>query len=241
MLNTCQLEEYLQDVLVRLAHHSSAIEGNTITLPDTVSIILHNTLPGGYSRREFFEIENHRDAFAYVIEQLQDKQPLNLTVLKDIHEKLMDRLLVDKGQFKTSENAIQGADFLTASPKETPFLMQQWVDNLNYQLESVSKDRDILRVIMDFHIQFERIHPFSDGNGRTGRMLMNYALIQHDLPPLIIQAKDKAAYVNYLAKQDIDGITKFSYELICDETRRMQRFNNKEKVQMKERHDEYER
>ena len=97
MLNTCQLQEYLQDVLVRLAHHSSAIEGNTITLPDTVSIILHNTLPGGYSRREFFEIENHRDAFAFVIDQLQDKQPLNLTVLKDIHEKLMDRLLVDKG------------------------------------------------------------------------------------------------------------------------------------------------
>ena len=85
MLNTCQLEEYLQDVLVRLAHHSSAIEGNTITLPDTVSIISHNTLPGGYSRREFFEIENHRDAFAFVIDQLQDKQPLNLTVLKDIH------------------------------------------------------------------------------------------------------------------------------------------------------------
>lgn len=119
--------------------------------------------------------------------------------------------------------------------------MQQWVDNLNDQLESVSKDRDILRVIMDFHIQFERIHPFSDGNGRTGRMLMNYALIQHDLPPLIIQVKDKAAYVNYLAKQDIDGITRFSYELIGDETRRMQRFNNEEKVQMKEHHDEYER
>jgi len=55
---------------------------------------------------------------------LQDKQPLNRTVLKDIHEKLMDRLLVDKGQFKTSENAIQGADFLTASPKETLLLMQ---------------------------------------------------------------------------------------------------------------------
>ncbi|GGM42765.1 hypothetical protein GCM10011351_30900 [Paraliobacillus quinghaiensis] len=241
MLKKFQLEEYFQDVLVRLAHHSSAIEGNTITLPDTVSIILHDTLPGGYSRREFFEIENHRDAFAYVIDQLRGEQPLSLTVLKDIHEKLMDRLLVDKGQFKTSENAIQGADFLTASPRETPLLMQQWVDNLNYQLEGASKDMDVLRVVMDFHIQFERIHPFSDGNGRTGRMLMNYSLMQHDLPPLIIQAKDKAAYVNYLAEQDIDGITKFSYELIRDEARRMQRFNNKEKAQIKELDDEIER
>lgn len=70
---------------------------------------------------------------------------------------------------------------------------------------------------------------------------MNYSLMQHDLPPLIIQAKDKATYVNYLAKQDIDGITKFSYELICDEAQRMQRFNNKEKAQIKELDDEYER
>lgn len=97
---------------------------------------------------------------------------------------------------------------------------------------------DVLRVVMDFHIQFERIHPFSDGNGRTARMLMNYSLMQHDLPPLIIQAKDKATYVNYLAKQDVDGITKFSFELICDEARRMQRFSNKEKSQIQEFDDE---
>lgn len=51
----------------------------------------------------------------------------------------MDRLLVDKGQFKTSENAIQGADFLTGSPHETPLLMKQWIDNLNYQLERATK------------------------------------------------------------------------------------------------------
>lgn len=236
-----QLEEYLQDVLVRLAHHSSAIEGNTISLPDTVSIILHDTIPGGYSKREFFEIENHRDAFNYVIERLQDKEPMNITLIKDIHAKLMDRLLIDRGQFKTVENIIQGADFLTAAPHETPMLMQQWVDNLNYQLEYAKSDKEIIRVVTDFHIQFERIHPFSDGNGRTGRMLMNYSLMQKDLPPLIIQSSDRAKYTNLLAKQDIDGFTEFAYGLIKEEAQRMQRFMHKEQAQIKDLDNDLER
>ena len=236
-----QLEEYLQDVLVRLAHHSSAIEGNTISLPDTVSIILHDTIPGGYSKREFFEIENHRDAFNYVIERLQDKEPMNITLIKEIHAKLMDRLLIDRGQFKTVENIIQGADFLTAAPHETPMLMQQWVDNLNYQLEYAKSDKEIIRVVTDFHIQFERIHPFSDGNGRTGRMLMNYSLMQKDLPPLIIQSSDRAKYTNLLAKQDIDGFTDFAYELIKEEAQRMQRFMHKEQAQIKDLDNDLER
>lgn len=228
------LEEYLQDVLVRLAHHSSAIEGNTISLPDTVSIILHNTIPGGYSKREFFEIENHRDAFTYVIDRLYEKEPLRTYIIKDIHDKLMDRLLIDKGQFKTVENAIQGADFLTAAPHETPMLIQQWVDNLNYQLDNAKSDKDIVRVVIDFHIQFERIHPFTDGNGRTGRMLMNYSLMQKDLPPLIIQGSERAKYTNLLAKQDIDGFTEFAYQLIQEEAKRMDRFIHKERAQVKD-------
>lgn len=202
---------------------------------------MHDTIPGGYSKREFFEIENHRDAFNYVIERLQDKEPMNITLIKEIHAKLMDRLLIDRGQFKTVENIIQGADFLTAAPHETPMLMQQWVDNLNYQLEYAKSDKEIIRVVTDFHIQFERIHPFSDGNGRTGRMLMNYSLMQKDLPPLIIQSSDRAKYTNLLAKQDIDGFTEFAYGLIKEEAQRMQRFMHKEQAQIKDLDNDLER
>lgn len=65
-------EEYLQDTLVRIAHHSSALEGNTISLPDPVSIILHNTIPRKTSRREYFEIENHRETFHYMMENVMN-------------------------------------------------------------------------------------------------------------------------------------------------------------------------
>lgn len=219
-------EEYLQDVLVRLAHHSSAIEGNTISLPDTASIILHHTIPGKTTRREYFEIENHRDAFKYVMENVTSETKLSLSVIKDIHEKLTDRLLIDKGQFKQSDNTIKGADFKTASPYDTPYLMMQWVDNLHYQLDSATTQEALIRIITDFHIQFERIHPFSDGNGRTGRMLMNYSLLEKNLPPIVIRGEDRAEYINILANEYIDKFTAFATKRIQEEGKRIENFMN---------------
>ncbi|WP_161944239.1 Fic family protein, partial [Streptococcus suis] len=97
-----------------------------------------------------------------------------LGLVKDIHALLMDRLQHDRGQFKSVQNAIIGATFKTASPEETPFLMQQWVDNANYRLGLPLEKAELLEVLADVHIQFERIHPFSDGNGRTGRLILMF-------------------------------------------------------------------
>lgn len=100
-------QDYLDDVLVRMAYHSSGIEGNTISLPQTVSIILEGTLPSGSkSIREFYEIENHKQAFDYLIKLLAENQPLDKAEIKQFHSLLTDRLQHDKGQFKTQQNAI---------------------------------------------------------------------------------------------------------------------------------------
>ena len=168
-------QDYLDDMLVRLAHHSAGIEGNTISLPATVSIILNGTLPvsGGATVREFYEIENHKQAFYNLLDHLENNDTLSVSIIKEIHADLTDRLQYDKGQFKKNENMIIGAEFQTASPGETPFLVQQLVDNLEYRLENAHTEEEKLESILDTHIQFERIHPFSDGNGRIGRVLMN--------------------------------------------------------------------
>lgn len=196
-------QKYLDDILVRLAHHSSAIEGNTITLPETVSIILENTLPNGKSVREFYEIDNHKQAFYKVLELLEQETPLTIHDVLTIHELLTDRLQHDKGKFKTQQNAIIGAEFQTATPQETPFLMVQWLENTQYQLNHASTEQQILEALARTHIEFERIHPFSDGNGRTGRLLLLYFSVRYLLAPVVISKEMRGKYIESLATQDV--------------------------------------
>ena len=229
-------QNYLDDMLVRLAHHSAGIEGNTISLPATVSIILNGTLPisSGATVREFYEIENHKQAFSNMLDHLESNDTLSVSIIKEVHADLTDRLQYDKGQFKKNENLIVGAEFQTASPSETPFLVQQLVDNQEYRLENAATDEEKLESILDTHIQFERIHPFSDGNGRTGRMLMNYSLLQKGFPPLIIEKETKATYIELLAKQDLDGFMSFAKEILVKEQKRMKAFQNMDQEQIKQ-------
>jgi len=228
--------DYFEDILVRLAHHSAGIEGNTISLPATVSIIVNGTLPNssGATVREFYEIENHKHAFDHMINHLINGDNLSVDLIKEIHGDLTDRLQYDKGQFKKNENMILGAEFQTSSPTETPMLITQLVDNLNYRLEQVQTNEDKLIAILDTHIQFERIHPFSDGNGRTGRMIMNYSLLQEGFPPLIIEKETKARYVELLATQDVASFFTFAKSTLDKESKRMAAFQNMEKEKIKD-------
>lgn len=228
-------KDYLDDILVRLAHHSAGIEGNTISLPATVSIIVNGTLPmsGKATVREFYEIENHKQAFENMLSHLLNEDPLMVTIIKDIHADLTDRLQYDRGQFKKNENMILGAEFQTASPSETPFLMTQLIDNLAYRLEGAESDDEKLIAVLDSHIQFERIHPFSDGNGRTGRMVLNYSLLQQGFPPLIIEKETKAEYIEFLGNQDLEGFFQLAKVLLEKEQRRMQGFQNMEQEKIR--------
>ena len=102
------------------------------------------------------------------------------------------------------------------------------MDNLDYRLENATTEEEKLESVLDTHIQFERIHPFSDGNGRTGRMLMNYSLLQEGFPPLIIDKETKATYVELLANQDSSGFLSFAKEILAKELKRMQAFQNRD-------------
>ena len=219
-------QDYLNDILIRMAYHSSAIEGNTITLPETVSIILENTLPNSRKGiREFYEIENHKQAFEYLFDNIDNNKDLNIDLLLDIHRYLVDRLQHDAGCFKSSQNAIVGAEFQTASPSETPYLVRQWIDNTNYRLNNAKEDTEILEILADTHIQFERIHPFSDGNGRCGRLVLLYLGIKYLNSPLIISKENRAEYMEYLAEQNIEGLTSLLSNSLEFEKERVSQFN----------------
>ncbi|EHZ82312.1 fic/DOC family protein [Streptococcus pneumoniae 8190-05] len=104
------------------------------------------------------------------------------------------------------QNAIIGAEFQTASPAETPYLMTQWADNTAYRLEHAQNEKEVLEILADTHIQIERIHPFSDGNGRTGRLILMYLAMKYLNAPIIIPKDSRAHYMELLANQNVTGL-----------------------------------
>lgn len=111
-------QDYLNDILIRMAYHSSAIEGNTVTLPEVSNIFLERSLPKYKTIREFYEIKNHKQAFEFLFDNINNNVELNIDSLLNMHKYLVDRLQHDAGNFKSSRNAIVGTEFQTASPTE---------------------------------------------------------------------------------------------------------------------------
>lgn len=219
--------DYMDDLLIRMAFHSCAIEGNTISLPQVGVIFLERMLPsGGKSVWEFYEVENHKRAFEYIEDLLAAELLLSLAEVKEIHSLLTDRLQHDRGQFKSQQNAIRGAEFKTASPFETPQLMEQWVDNTNYRLDLAVNENEYLEVLADTHIQFERIHPFSDGNGRTGRIVLLFLSMKYLSAPVVIRKEWRGRYMEFLGEQDVSGLVGLFKESIAFERERIKEFGN---------------
>ena len=216
--------EYFLDLSVRMTHHSNAIEGNTLTLNETATIILDSTIPGSKSVREVFEVLNHKRAIDYMISELENDKKLDIYVIKSINKEILDRLNDNAGNFKRNSNAIIGASFETSTPSQAPNLTKNWIENLNYRLELCKKDDEKLLEILNSHIEFERIHPFSDGNGRTGRLIMMYLCFQEKISPFVIEKEDRALYMSYLREQNVDIIFEKVKELQKFERKRMEKF-----------------
>ena len=216
--------EYFLDLSVRMTHHSNAIEGNTLTLNETATIILDSTIPGSKSVREVFEVLNHKKAIDYMLTELANDQKLDIYVIKNINKEILDRLNDNAGNFKNSSNAIIGANFETSTPSQTLILTKNWIENLNYRLELCKNTDEKLLEILNSHVEFERIHPFSDGNGRTGRLIMLYLCFQEKVSPFVIEKSDRALYMTYLREQNVDIIFERIKELQEFEENRLKQF-----------------
>ncbi len=221
--------EYLDDLLVRMAHHSTAIEGNTLTQADTLSILIYNYIPRDMTEREYHEVKNYKKTVDFLLSNEEEMSP---KLIKSYHKEIMQNLADDNGEFKKISNIILGVDFETSKPYQVPYLLQEWCDNYNFRMKNSKTIEEKIEIIIDQHIKFEKIYPFSDGNGRTGRILMIDSCIKENIPPFIITKEEKGKYINYLTTENVKDFTKWAISLSKIELERMEKFLNKEKVQL---------
>ncbi len=222
-------QKYALDLCVRMAYHSTAIEGNTLTQDETASILLDDYIPKQMNMREFYEVKNYKQVLKCLIESLNAKKQLNPKLIKHFHALCLENLLENKGEFKKIPNVIIGATFETLPPYQVPTAMQEWCNNLYYRFDNAKNDDDKLQAILESHIHFEKIHPFSDGNGRIGRLLIVYSCIEQNLPPAIIQKDSKAQYISIIRNNDIQNFMSMAKDLQKQELHKATIFQAQEK------------
>ena len=218
--------EYMEDILVRMAHHSTAIEGNTLTQAETISILIYNFIPRDMSEREYYEVKNYRKAFNTLLEA---DRKITTELIKKYNKDIMENLHDLNRKFKTTQNLILGAEFEPTKPYLVPFEIEDWCNNLSYRLDNAKTNEEKVEIIMDQHIKFEKIHPFNDGNGRTGRLLIIHSCLKEDLEPIIIPKEEKGKYINLLASENLKELTKWALQLQEKERDRIEKFSNKER------------
>ena len=221
-------QDYFDDLMVRMAHHSTAIEGNTLTQGETKSILIDNYLPRAMNMRELHEVYNYKAYVNQMINDLKHSVAIDINYIKSIHAILCkDAIEGNAGKFKTSPNLVIGANFTPTPPYLVISALENWRADLAYQIELAKTQDDIIQAILQQHINFEHIHPFSDGNGRVGRALIVYSCLQAHILPIVIPVEDKSEYINYLNNQDLQGFISFAKRLQASELLRMQALENK--------------
>ena len=217
--------EYLSDLMVRMAHHSTAIEGNTLTQGETKSVLVDGYVPRAMDMRELNEVLNYKAFMTFLIEQTTSGTPLSLSLIREVHAILCrDAIESVPGQFKQRPNMIIGAAFTPTPPYLVPSALTDWISNLAAQMDAAASDSDKVLAICRQHIAFEHIHPFPDGNGRVGRALMVYACFLDEITPIVIPVDRRKEYINYLNTENLQGFAVFAEELQEDERKRIEMF-----------------
>lgn len=196
--------------ILTLTYNSNKIEGSTLTEPDTAAIIFDNVALPNKSLMEQLEAKNHQTALNFLFEHIFKKEEVDETLLLRLHAILMNGIRPDAGQYRQHAVRILGVDLPTANYMSIPKLMTKLI------AEKMKENGDIIDLSAQIHSEFEKIHPFSDGNGRIGRLLLNAMLLKENFAPAVIQDTQKRLYYTYLYKAQIKGDQSSLEDFICN-------------------------
>lgn len=217
--NDAELAEALNGHSIAFAYHSGKLENEKITYNDTREIFEHDGVTSYTGDlNTLFEIRNAKNANELFLTAFNTRRAFEESLIKKFHKSLTQNTY-DTRRFQLGERPgeyklhdyVTGREEIGAAPEDVP----EEISELLCELQDIS-NKDALVAAAYFHAKFENIHPFADGNGRTGRLAMNYLLILHNHPPIIIHEEDRKSYYtaleNWDSTQELDMLITFLKE-----------------------------
>jgi len=198
------------EVVLKLTYHTNKIEGSTLSEAETASIIFENISIPHKTIIEQLEAKNHQTATMHMFDFVSQNKKIDENFILKIHGMLMNGIISNAGSYRNHAVRIVGVNLPTANYISIPNLMSGLVAEIN------SKDKDIISLSSRVHGKFEQIHPFSDGNGRIGRILLCAMLLKNNYAPAIIKQEEKQLYYTYLNKSQMQDDHSQLEDFICE-------------------------
>ena len=188
-----ELKNLEEEIITRFTYDTSRIEGSSLSYKDTKMLLQDGISPKEKPLRDIKETENHKKAYLYMKGNINDD--ITKKFILELHRLLKHDVAEDAGKFRDAQVYVGSLIPVKAS------MIEAEIDNLIswYRKNSALHPLELASV---FHCNFERLHPFFDGNGRVGRLLLNFILLKNNYPLIIIQNKNKRRYYNALRRAD---------------------------------------
>jgi len=199
------------ELTLSLTYNTNRIEGSTLTENETKAILFNDIALADKSIREQLEVKNHQAAWQYLLNYLVETgQRINQKLILRLHAILMNGIRQDAGFYRNHAVRIVGANIPTANHLRIPLLMNKLIEDVNIE------KKDIVAHVANIHSRFEQIHPFSDGNGRIGRLIIQAMLLKRNMPPAVIKQEKKHFYKLYLGISQRSSDFSLLEDFLCD-------------------------
>lgn len=222
-------QDIYDQLVLSLTYNTNSIEGSTLTESETADILFRNKNIKNKSLIENLEAKNHQAALELLLREIKKDFIITEEFILKMHSMLMNGIRDDAGLYRRHGVRIVGSNVPTANYIRVPELIKELIIEIERKdkvhpkgmINGESREGglghlDIISHVSIIHSRFEKIHPFSDGNGRIGRLIMTAMLLRKNLPIAIIKQENKNLYYNYLQKSQLEGDLSLLEDFVCD-------------------------
>lgn len=213
-------QSYLEDFVTRAVYNSNALEGSTLTRNETYALTFDsNHCAINANAKEIHQAINHKRAMLRMLNRVSAGEPLTEEYLMSVNDTINENILFG-GAYREDPAVVSGSTKVFPGPEEIKSFLERFIKRYNELVESGFTMEDVA----EMHVSFENIHPFSDGNGRTGRILINSMLLSNNQAPIIIPLEARNDYIKLLETNNVKGMAEMFRALQKIETERIGNF-----------------